>query len=109
MAEYENDKFIVVSWKRVHELKKSPFSEFADKFLSALMQFGTMFEMYSGKEVPIKYYVCNQDEPYAQKVIDVILEGEREKEKEPKCIDCGKVWKSVEEWPCPHCGNEIPF
>lgn len=26
-----------------------------------------------------KYYVCNQDEPYAQKVIDTILEGESEK------------------------------
>jgi hypothetical protein len=26
-----------------------------------------------------KYYVCNQDEPYAQKVIDTILEGENEK------------------------------
>lgn len=23
-----------------------------------------------------EYYVCNQDEPYAQKVIDIILEGE---------------------------------
>lgn len=27
-----------------------------------------------------KYYVCNQDERYAQRVIDVILEGENEKE-----------------------------
>ena len=26
-----------------------------------------------------RYYVCNQDEPYAQKVIDIILEGENEK------------------------------
>ena len=23
-----------------------------------------------------KYYVCNQDEPYAQNVIDLILQGE---------------------------------
>jgi len=27
-----------------------------------------------------KYYVCNQDEPYAQKVIDTILSGEDEKQ-----------------------------
>jgi hypothetical protein len=26
-----------------------------------------------------KYYVCNQDEPYAKKIIDIILEGEKEK------------------------------
>ena len=25
------------------------------------------------------YYVCNQDEPYAQQVIDIILNGEDEK------------------------------
>lgn len=26
-----------------------------------------------------KYYVCNQDEPYAQEVIDTILNGEKVK------------------------------
>lgn len=34
------------------------------------------------KRVPVnRYYVCNQDEPYAQGVIDVILRGEDEKNK----------------------------
>jgi len=26
-----------------------------------------------------KYYCCNQDEPYADKVIEIILDGERKK------------------------------
>lgn len=35
--------------------------------------------------------------------------------KEPKeeiqnsCPKCRKDWNPVEEFPCPHCGNEIPF
>lgn len=33
-----------------------------------------------GKKGVNNYYVCNQDEPYAQQVIDIILAGETEKE-----------------------------
>lgn len=25
------------------------------------------------------------------------------------CIDCGDEWDAVNEFPCPHCGNECPF
>lgn len=28
---------------------------------------------------------------------------------ENPCINCGKGWDAVNIWPCPHCGNEIPF
>lgn len=32
-----------------------------------------------GKQGDNEYYICNKDEPYAQKVLDVILQGEDQK------------------------------
>jgi len=31
-----------------------------------------------------KYYVCNQDEPYAEKVLQTIKEGEEQKQRKKK-------------------------
>lgn len=31
-----------------------------------------------------RYYVCNQDEPYANKVIDIILQGEKNNKEKRK-------------------------
>lgn len=63
MAKYE-EKFIVINVKKhlnVEQIKK----------LSGLLD---EFDLPDNN-----YYVCNQDEPYAQKVIDIILKGEDEK------------------------------
>lgn len=64
---YEPDKFIVIN--RGH----------LDK-LTGCMQDDLEY-MLAQIENKNSYIVCNQNEPYAQKVLDVILEGEREKSK----------------------------
>lgn len=38
-----------------------------------------------GREDPNKYYICNQDEPYAHRVIGEILDGEQRKE-DAQCL-----------------------
>ena len=58
--------------------KEHPHIEWIIKSLQYL---ALEYEKITGKPMDQKYYVCNQDEPYAQKVIDIIIEGETEKEK----------------------------
>ena len=64
MAKYE-EKFIVINKKHLQLLPLGLEDRFA-KILSETAQFIP----------PNKYYVCNQDEPYAEKVINIILTGE---------------------------------
>lgn len=67
MAEYE-EKFIVINKKYLSQLPAGLFDRFS-RVLTEMQQF-----------LPDnKYYVCNQDEPYAQQVIDIILAGENAK------------------------------
>jgi hypothetical protein len=63
-AKYE-EKFVVINIKKLDKL-----SEQEKNVLCDLVQ---------KIDCNNKYYVCNQDEPYAQKVIDIILEGEGKK------------------------------
>ena len=81
MKEFE-EKFLVINWKRMEELNEALddnkyFPSSKDcipvvAFKKALKGFVDVYEVYVGK-MNQKYYVCNQDEPYAQKVIDIIL------------------------------------
>lgn len=72
-AQYE-EKFIVIHLKAI----KSKDFEFdsARELEYALQRFCEQYKIVTGKELNQKYYVCNQDDPYAQKVIGTILEGE---------------------------------
>lgn len=64
MAKYE-EKFIVINRKFLSKLPRELEIEF-------VQQLTKVNECLPNN----KYYVCNQDESYAQKVIDIILEGE---------------------------------
>jgi len=60
------EKFIVLNLKHLNNQDNSIKRELSN-ILSKL------------KMPDNKYYVCNQDEPYAQEVINIILKGEKEK------------------------------
>lgn len=88
MAGYE-EKFIVINMKRFEELNDEypgdTYFGFADNkavtnLLIALEEFRKTYEANIGP-LDQKYYICNQDEPYAQKIIDMLLDGETQKEK----------------------------
>ncbi|MFP3041864.1 hypothetical protein LQZ19_08585 [Treponema primitia] len=87
----DNDRFIVINQKRFDELnekeKTGPDSFFQSsiavlKVYEALNNFSTEYEKSTGKKLNQKYIVCNQDEPYAEEVARIILEGEKAKLKE---------------------------
>lgn len=90
-AKYE-EKFIVINEKRFDEILESVKNEnkydklYAEgvikHFLGSLELLNYWYKTFTGKELDQKYYVCNQDEPYAQEVIDIILRGESNKIKE---------------------------
>lgn len=96
---FEPDKFIVINRKHLQELlKHHEKRNYPDKYNSVLQleKWQSFFHAsYASNIGPLdnKYYVCNQDEPYADKVLEVILEGEREKlkkkEKPYECDKCG--------------------
>jgi len=90
-TKYE-EKFIVINTKIFEEMKnadglRKKFGEIAmvpsikktNAFITAVEDLQDWYKILTGKELNNKYYVCNQDEPYAQKVIDIILEGESNK------------------------------
>lgn len=69
MAEYK-EKFIVINKKHIATICSAVVRAEIEEHLRAVLAY-----MPNNK-----YYVCNQDELYAQRVIETILEGEREKE-----------------------------
>jgi transcription initiation factor IIE alpha subunit len=88
IEQLDNDKFIVINKKRFEELNKaaeiSPNGYFRNhwavlKLKIAVDEFTEAYERHTGKKLDQKYIVCNQDEPYADKVAALILEGENEK------------------------------
>jgi len=70
MVKYE-EKFLVINIKHLEEARK----EIPDK----IAEFYELYDFISNWLPTNKYYVCNQDEPYAEKVIQTILEGENKK------------------------------
>ena len=83
MAEYE-EKFIVINTKRYVELNEiMPFCRnhpAVIKLQEALKEFKDAYEGDTGKLLSQKYYVVNQDEPYADNVIKFILDNETKKD-----------------------------
>ena len=99
------EKFIVIPIKRLKEFEDNTsvcncrsvgecfhdwirfdwFTPEVKGLIKAYKSFIKAYKKRTGKDYPDNnYYVCNQDEPYAQKVIDIILEGETKKELESK-------------------------
>jgi hypothetical protein len=90
----DNEKFIVINRKRFKELndtqKKDDGAMFkshsaALKLEMALYNFVRTYEKETGKQLDQKYIVCNQDEPYADKVARLVLGGK------PR-------WETPEQW-----------
>lgn len=53
--------------------------------------------MQDGKKGVNEYYVCNKDEPYSDKVLNAILEGEHDKTSDKKeCDFCNRLKKMKE-------------
>ena len=73
------EKFIVINKKRFAEITELNFDarRFVDALLRAVENFSDVYEYVTGKKIDQKYYVCNQDEPYADKVRDIILNPSR--------------------------------
>jgi hypothetical protein len=83
------ETFIVINRKRLEELNNiySNPSEFivaksVVNLLDSLYFFKQEYEEKVGKKLNQEYIVCNTDEPYAEEVLKIILEGERKKEKD---------------------------
>lgn len=75
------EKFFVIPYKDLELL-----SEEDQQKLKSVLEKIASERKAKGKEVN-NYYVCNQDESYAEKVFNVIIEGEKEKltaDKEPR-------------------------
>jgi hypothetical protein len=81
----DQDKFIVINRKRFDELPLDTsyfqLNSAAVKLECAITKFSKDYEEMTGKKMDQRYIVCNQDEPYADEVARVILEGEAVKEK----------------------------
>ena len=82
------EKFIVINKKRFNEMFYAAKSE-SDKndteavennLIEAIGEFVREYERITGNNFPDnKYLVCNQDEPYADTVKNIILQGEQQK------------------------------
>lgn len=101
-AKYE-EKFIVINTDHIKKMNKAfvgsnaiatPEHPACRQLRQAVIDFQVVYYAEFKHELhKNNYYVCNQDEPYSQKVIDTILEGEAEKEPAPfamPCLNCGK-------------------
>lgn len=84
IIEIEKPEFIVINMKRISELDRcSPVGRIHPaimKLLNAVVNFEVSYEAEVGKKMNQTYWVCNQDEPYANTVIETILHGEKQKE-----------------------------
>lgn len=82
-ADFEQNKFIVINRKRFEELSAAAngtniyqikyAARCIENLENAIKSFQEMYEEKVDRKMDQKYYVCNQDEPYAQQVIDCIL------------------------------------
>lgn len=77
MAEFE-EKFYVVNYKYLDDL--TPYYKGV---------FNLAMHILDSVLPKNKYYVCNQDEPYADEVLQVILAGEDKKNKLNKGVKHG--------------------
>jgi len=77
--EYNDDMFIVINKKRFAEMGDEG-QETYRLFSYALDSFVQDYEQTTGKSLNQKYLVCNQDEPYAERVKAIILGTEESRD-----------------------------
>lgn len=81
------NKFLVINYKRFAELNevwrarpncidKEVNAPTVDRFFIHLGAFVSQYEEMTGKKMNQKYISINQDEPYAESIIKIILENE---------------------------------
>jgi len=72
-------KYVVVKIEDLQEY----FNRYPDmaKVFDLILEGVTFLRARKGKYLPNRYIICNQDEPYADKVWQTILEGENDKQK----------------------------
>ena len=76
MVEFEDNKYIVIKtqdFKNLSMTNRGALIGVLDKIQRDRLALG--------KDPEPKYYVCNQDEPYAIDVLNTILKGEERKER----------------------------
>lgn len=83
MAEVINDKYIVIKTEDAEKY----LDDFERGQLEMICRRIAKRREADGKAVNA-YWVCNQDEPYADKVLQVILDGEDQKKNEYKKVYC---------------------
>ena len=76
MAVFEDDKFLVIPVKYLDRMSVTTRGH-----LYAVMERLRKLREGDGKDTDNQYYVVNQDEPYANDVLNTILLGEERKEK----------------------------
>lgn len=74
MFEGMSEQFIVINRKRFDEMRNAngEQDESVMKFYEHLIEFIETYEKKTGKKLNQQYIVCNQDEPYAEKVWEII-------------------------------------
>lgn len=75
-AEYE-EKFIVINTKRFDEM--GGLLPVVKELLDKISNLERVYEVMTNRKMDQKYYVVNQDEPYADEVFRLILDGETKK------------------------------
>jgi hypothetical protein len=70
--EFDEGKFIVINKKRFTELLPDHI-DVVKKFSNALTEFVENYKHLTGKQMNQRYIVCNLDEPYAERVKEIIL------------------------------------
>ena len=78
MAGYEKDKFLVIPTKYLSRMSRTTRGQL--KYI--LTQLEAIRRRDGNENTRPKYYVVNQDEPYSEQVLDIILAGEEKKERE---------------------------
>ena len=79
MEKVEN-KFFVINRKRFKEIKDADDGTFGllipnaiDRVNESTRDFAKLYEYVTGKSMDQMYWVCNQDEPYAEDIKKIIL------------------------------------
>lgn len=78
MPEFEENKFIVINRKRLNELNSEESIMAGLVLIDCISRFRQAYEKDTGKKMDQRYIVCNQDEPYAERVKAIILGTEAE-------------------------------
>lgn len=75
MAQFEDDKFLVLKWGDIRDHLPAPRIQWLESICDEI---GAGRQMM-GKERVNQYYVCNRDEPYAREILVAIMRGEDDK------------------------------